>query len=138
MNQTNIRDASQLLDHVNAVLDDQAKIMPFDKEVYNQYGPISQEDIDKFSRLLNCGIHDQWVSSKGYEAFKPVGASPPLHIPTIRVSPGLDPESDRNVYMPDYEDPTTRPKEPLSYIVIVQGINASERSKIVINSSLKA
>lgn len=145
MDQTIIRNAFQLLNHATAILDEQAIIKPFDRQVYNQYGPISQEDIDRFRPLFNCGIQDKWVLFGGFKGIIPVEASPPLGIPTMRVSPGLDPAIERDKPDSNYEkppaydeEPPVKPREPLSYIIIVQGSNASERSKVVINSSLEA
>lgn len=144
MDQTKICNAFQLLDHATAIFDDQATIMPFDRQVYNQYGPRSQEDVDRFRPVFNCGIQDKWVLFEGFKGFIPVNASPPFGIPTIRVSPGLNPAMERDESASGYEKPPAyhekppvKPREPLSYIIIVQGSNASERSKIVINSSLK-
>ena len=143
MSPTNIHNASDLLRHAGYPIEDQAIIQPFGRQVYIDVGAHSQEDINKFRKLLNCGIQDQWVSNTGdnFPAFRVVYTAGLINIPKVCVSDAfaskfaLKDSGHRRHERPG--EPGNEPKEPLCYILIVQRSNASERSKIITKSTLE-
>ena len=99
-------------------------IQPVAKSVFLVTNEFSQQDLDDHAPLFNSGTQDMWVSN-GYtpnaksKVIEPATSS---DISTICVSPGLL-GTRRDILSP---------KAPaLAYIFLVQGKNASERTKAV-------
>lgn len=139
MSPTNIRSGRDMISRTGSHFNDQAFIQPFNLPVHMTYVEFSQESVDKLSKQLNCGIEDVWVSNVNSfdsattlsnDSFKVVEAGPSMKIPNVCVSLG---------FCTDRRSPTNHPPEeplaPIGYIIVVQGRNASERSKLVTNSS---
>ncbi|KAL8838914.1 MAG: hypothetical protein Q9170_001951 [Blastenia crenularia] len=137
MSPTNIHYASALLDRAGSKIDVQATIQPFGIGVYEIYTPaFSQEAIDKYAELLNHGVEGQWLSnaSDPTRLFRVVDPSPPAGIPKVCISRALEDSSRSGRY--GKSETSQQPTEPLHYLLIVQGKNASERSKVVVERSL--
>ena len=83
MGSTNIHRTSALLSCAGSSFEDQAIIQPFDLDAGTQ----TQEHINKFGRLLKCGIWDHWVANAGSidQVFRAGPASPPMDIPKVYV-----------------------------------------------------
>lgn len=140
MGQTNIHNASALLSRAGSSFSDQAVIQPFGKAIYLDCESLAQEDINKLGKLLNCCIQDQWISTKANVAqiFQPTTAPDGMAVPKICVTHGLDRRLIEGDPLCGVREPAVKPKEPLSFILVVQGINASERSKIVTKQTLES
>ena len=99
-------------------------IQPVAKSVFLVTNEFSQQDLDDFAPLFNSGIQDKWVSNV-YTAnakFKVIEPATPSDIPMICVSPGL---------LQTRPDILSQDAPALAYIFLVQGKNASERTKAV-------
>ncbi|KAL8919741.1 MAG: hypothetical protein Q9208_006607 [Pyrenodesmia sp. 3 TL-2023] len=131
MSPTNIRKAPALLQHAGKTLDDQATIQPFNRPVYTVYiSEFLQEDLNKYSKLFNHGIEGQWLSNSRNPTggvLKVVDPSPPSTIPKISISWVLNPTS-TSTQSPQLE-------YPLDFILVIQGNNALERSKVIVARS---
>lgn len=141
MGQTNIHRASALLSRAGISFEDQARIEPCGKEIYLNFESLPQEEINKIGPLLNHGSQDTWVSRNITDyRFRPVSAPPPIAYPKVCVSFGLKERLTRDP-MSSYSTPRKPdelPNEALGFIIVVQGANASERSKVVTKTTLEA
>ena len=136
MSPTNIHKASSLLSRCGGTFDDQATIQPFGRPVYTIYvEAFPQEVVNKFAELFNHSVEGQWLSSANdpTRVFRTVDPSLPSAIPKLCMSRALK-EEPRQSYGKQSEN-TLQLKEPLDFLIVVQGKNASERSKIVVERS---
>ena len=142
MSPTNIHKAAQLLNHVGSTFDSQVTIMPSGRRAYTVYvAEFSQETVDKYTKLIIRGIEGQWLSwgNDPTRVFRVVEPSLPFDIPKVCISWVLkrhagsiyDEEIDEEI------DISQQPREPLDYLLVFQGKNASERSKVVVARSLE-
>ncbi|KAI4280405.1 MAG: hypothetical protein L6R38_004500 [Xanthoria sp. 2 TBL-2021] len=138
MSPTNIRKASSLLDRAGTSFDDQASIQPFGQPIYTVYvHDFPQETVDQYTKVFNYGIEGQWLSNANdpTEVFRVVDPSAPYNVPKVCISSVMKkpPPSFRN----PTSDPSPQPKEPLDFLLVIQGKNANERSKIVVEHTLE-
>lgn len=124
MNCPRIEFASQLVDGVKHYSEFVALIQHVSKLVYIIANDITQQDLDKFSTVLNSGTEDRWVSNTDVPSsrFRIVMAATTIDIPKVCISPGLIWSK------PDLQPPGM---PALTYLFLVQGKNASERTKVV-------
>lgn len=125
-----IHRASQLIERAGDTFEEQAVIMSFEKQVYIVATDVLEEELKKYSVLLNCGYQDHWIVD-GSNGAQVVEAPPPHTIPKVCVTRGLG--NQRTVYRGDAEF-----KAPLTYFVVIQGKDAAERSKVVAKHSVAA
>lgn len=128
MSSTNIRKASFLLERAGSTFDDQATIEPFGQKIYNVYIPsFTQEAVNSHTEHFHHGVEGQWLSNARdpTRQFRVVDASPPLQVPKVCISRALESKTW-----------SAESEEPLHALFIVQGQNASERSKIVVARTL--
>ncbi|KAL8881884.1 MAG: hypothetical protein Q9192_007695 [Flavoplaca navasiana] len=138
MSPTNIRKARGLLDRAGSTFDDQATIEPFGRPVYNIYvNGFSQDTLDKYVKVFNHGIEGQWLSNANdpSRVFRIVDPSAPCNVPKMCISSAMKKPS--SPYNNQMSDTSPEPKEPLNYLLVVQGKNANERSKIIVEYSLE-
>ena len=124
MNYPRIEYASQLVDGVKLSSECVAMIQPVSKPVYIIADGFTQQDLDKFSTVLNSGTEDRWMSNTDVPSsrFRVVMAATTIDIPKVCISPGLIRSK------PDLQPPGM---PALTYLSLVQGKNASERTKAV-------
>ena len=131
MSPTNIRHASDLLTRAGRSFDDQATIQPFGKQVYTIYtDTFPQEVLNQYASLFNHGVEGKWLSYQNdtTKLFKIVQPSPPMGIPKLMISCALAEDP-----LPNHSKaPNRQPKEPLDFLLIVQGSTGSDRSKLVV------
>ncbi|KAL8672161.1 MAG: hypothetical protein Q9168_003360 [Polycauliona sp. 1 TL-2023] len=138
MSPTNIRKAWPMLDRAGTSFDDQATIEPFGLPVYTVFvEEFPQETLDKYAKLLNHGIEGQWLSDAldPTKAFGAVDPSLPSKVPKLCISGVLKNRDAQSRYI--MSNPPPGMKEPLDFLLVVQGKNASERSKIVVEHKLE-
>ena len=124
MSYPQIRFSKQLVNDVVAPSEYITMIQPVAKSVFLVTNDFSQQDLDDFAPLFNSGIQDKWVSNV-YNLngrFKVIEPATSGDIPMICVSPGL---------LQNRPDILSRDAPALAYIFLVQGTNASERTKAV-------
>lgn len=131
MNQTDIGCGRDLLRRAGQLSEGQGLIRPFNKPVYINSESMSDEIIADFKGLFNCGIRDKWVSDTN-QVFRVVTAGPGLSVPKVCVSRALD----QKLLSSDAHAPHPQPKDSLVYILVIQGKDASERSKLVTKATL--
>ena len=133
MSPTNIRHGSELVSRAGQSWDDLATIMPFGRKVYiDCLNNFPQEVINTYTKLLDKGIQGQWLSS-GKDVTRTINVvepSPPLEIPRVCMSHALSQEP--RYPQPIKHESAPQPWEQLGYLLIVQGRNACERSKVVV------
>ncbi len=138
MSPTKIRKAAELLGRAGSTFDDQVTIEPFGRSVYTVYvAQFPQEHVDRYTELINHGNEGQWLSWANdlTRAFKVVEPSLPFGIPKVCISWVLKGHA-RWTYN-EKIDTSQQPKEPLDSLLIVQGKNERERSKVVVARSLE-
>ncbi len=99
-------------------------IQPVAKSVFLVTNEFSQQDLDRFATVSHSGMQDKWVSNV-YNAnaeFKVVEPATSSDIPKICASPGLL-QTRADILSPN--------ASALIYIFLVQGKNATERTKAV-------
>ena len=114
----------QLVNDVVAPSEYITMIQPIAKSVFLVTNNFSQQDLDDFAPILNSGFQDKWVSNVSTPTgkFKVVKPATPLEVPMICVSPGL---------LQTRPDILSKDAPSLAYIFLVQGKNASERTKAI-------
>ena len=124
MSYPQICSSKQLVNDVVALSEYITLIQPIGKSVFLTTNDFSQQELDDFTSLLNSGIQDKWVSNVNNPStkFKVVEPATSSSIPWIGISPGL------LQTRPDILSPSA---PALAYIFLVQGKNASERTKAV-------
>ncbi|KAL9011884.1 MAG: hypothetical protein Q9173_003315 [Seirophora scorigena] len=130
MGQTNIRKASGLLLGAGSTSENQVIIQPFGIGAYTVYIPsFSQELVNKYIKLLNHGLEEQWLShvNNPMQTLRVLDPSQLSSIPKVCISGAVK----------DTSSQQQQPKASLDYLLIVQGNNASERSKTVVERSLE-
>ena len=135
MSPTNIRHASDLLTRAGrSFVDDQATIEPFGKQictVYNDTFP--KEVLDSYANLFRHGVEGKWLSYGNdlRKMIQVVQPSQPTNIPQLLISCALadDPRPDH------FRAQDRQPREPLDFLLTIQGGAASERSKLVVARS---
>ncbi|KAL8913864.1 MAG: hypothetical protein Q9172_007205 [Xanthocarpia lactea] len=138
MSPTNIHKAAQLLNHVGSTFDSQVTIMPSGRRAYTVYvAEFSQETVDKYTKLINRGIEGQWLSwgNDPTRVFRVVEPSLPFDIPKVCISWVLK-QLAGSTYDEEI-DTSQQTEEPLYCLLVVQGKNARERSKVVVARSLE-
>lgn len=137
MSPTNIRFASSLLDRAGSSFDDQATIQPFGRAVYTVYvHDFPQETVNQYAKVFNHGVEGHWLSNANdpRKILRVVDPSAPYNIPKVCMSSLMKkPPPFRN----STSDPSPQPKEPLDFLLVIQGKNANERSKVVVSHSLE-
>ena len=147
MGPTNIHHASALLNHAGSDMDDQATIMPFGIGLYNIFQEFSQSKLDKYGKMLNDLREDLWLEDDVLT--KPVSrlsfpirgntlAAPPqpVSVPKACISPGLA-KNNATKYIGGKKLESEELMEPLHFILIVQGREASAKWKILCEDSLR-
>ena len=133
MSPTNIHFASSLLNRAGSSFSDQATIQPFNRPVYTVYIPeFPPETVRKYAKLFNEGIEGKWLSyaNDSTEILRVVDPSSPSNIPKVCISAVMSPN-------PRTSDPSQQPKEPLDFLLVIQGENANERSKVVVEHTIE-
>ena len=114
--------------------DFQAMIMPFGKPVHIEVRSVGTVEYHKHISILRAQLfmsgHNKWFAEDDMGRRKVVAASSPSQIPKVSLSPALRSGklSDRRL----------SEEKDYSFVYIVQGQNAAERSKAVVCSTLEA
>jgi hypothetical protein len=128
MNYPRIDYASQIINNIKLNTECIAIIQPIAKPVYIIADDFPQQELDKYSTVLNSGTEDRWISNSDVPGsrFRVVVAATAIDIPKLCISPGLIRSK------PDLQPPGS---PALTYLFLVQGKNASERTKAVARST---
>ena len=148
MSPTNIHSASALLSRAGTNFEDQATILPFGIPVYTIFQGFSQLKLDKYSEILNDFQQDIWlranvdpaqtltspITSKGHTL-----ANPPerLDVPKACISGALSRELTTATFMNGKRVQPEEPKEPLHFVLIIQGKDGGAKWKIVSEDSFQ-
>ena len=115
---------SDLLHRTSFSRGESATVKIIEKTIYLIHRPIAQNTLNQFSPLLNHGIIDQWLSPRtgNPDAFERA-RSPPSASSIPRLHIGL---------LMHVSTKYMESETPLVYFVVVQGLEASSISKIVV------
>lgn len=122
MGVTNFRNTHDLIMRAGSTFNDTGILQPVGTALL----VVSGQELEKWSPILSCHIEDQWVSRKPNADIQVVEPPAALAVPQLRVSPGLDGQEQALIK-----------QQTLAYIMVVQGKEASTRSKVVVKYTLE-
>ncbi|KAI4191388.1 MAG: hypothetical protein LQ346_004764 [Caloplaca aetnensis] len=137
MSPINIRKGDALLQRAGTTFDDQAFIGPLQRPVYLVYvSAFLQEDVDKYAKLFDHGVEGQWLSHANDPTglLRVVDAGPPCAVPKLTISSILEnPPLAKKMKVYPFQEP----RELMDLPLVVQGKDASGRSKVVVARSFE-
>lgn len=135
MGVTNFRTAHDLIMRAGSTFNDTGILQPVGTALLVVSGPTAEQELEKWSPILSCHIEDQWVSRKPNADIQVVQPPAALAVPQLRVSPGLD--GTAGFWDADGQEQARIKQQTLAYITVVQGKEASTRSKVVVKYTLE-
>jgi hypothetical protein len=131
MGVTDFRNARDLVMPAGTTFDDTGILHPLNAALLVISAPTTDQELEKWFPILGYHNEDQWVShmpNGDIQIVEPPAASA---VPQIRVNPGLETKVRVRGGDMQKEDQERMERQKLAYIMIVQGKQASTRSKIV-------
>jgi hypothetical protein len=137
MGVTNFRTARDLVTRAGTTFDDTGILHPLNAALLVVSAPTAAQELEKWSPILGCHNEDQWVSRMPNGDIQIVEPPTASRVSQIRVSPGLEYKVRiRGGDMQKQEQERVE-RQKLAYIMIVQGKEASTRSKVVVKYTLE-